>query len=90
VAATSSGNPYKQIKLLSYKLRYFQNKNPRDLFWHRDTEDRWVWKIFGNVKIQMDNELPNDLKMFNNTHIPKNTFHRVIANRPFLILIKGE
>ncbi len=77
--------PYKHIKIGSWVLRYFSNKNPKNLFWHRDLETRKIWKIFGDVQIQIDNQLPQDLKRI---MIEKMVYHRVISKKPFLILIK--
>lgn len=77
--------PYKQIKFGSWILRYFPNKNPEKLFWHRDKETRKVWKLFGDVCVQLDNELPQVLTKI---IINKMTYHRAISNTSFLILIK--
>lgn len=77
--------PYAHIKIGSWVLRYFHNKNPKNLFWHRDNETRKIWKVFGDVKIQMDDQLPQDLK---NIIIQKMVYHRVISSKPFMILIK--
>jgi hypothetical protein len=80
--------PYKQLKIGKYLFRYFSNINPRELFWHRDFETREVYKIFGNVKIQLEDELPETLTYFKSFKIPKLVFHRVISQNKFLLLIK--
>lgn len=85
---TFTGNlkkPYVHIKIFGWSIRYFHNTNPQDLFWHRDNETRRIWKVFGDVKIQLDNQLPQDLK---NIIIDKMVYHRVISSKPFMILIK--
>ncbi len=76
--------PYWQIRIGSWAVRYFRNNNS-NLFWHRDIDSRKIWKIYGDVKIQRDNQLPQDLT---NTFIEKMTYHRVIAKKCFIILIK--
>lgn len=78
---------YKQIRIGKYILRYFPNKNPRDLFWHRDKQNRDVKLIIGDVKIQKDNQLPEKMKLFKTYTINKNEYHRVISSKCFLIFI---
>ena len=58
-------------------VRIFSQETDSDEFkWHRDQEDRII-SIIGesNWKIQLDNEMPKNI---NNTHIPKNLYHRLI------------
>ena len=81
----NSEKPYIHIQFGNWVLRYFHNKNPEKLFWHRDHETRKIWKIFGNVEIQLDNMLPKKLTCIT---IKKGIYHRVISKSRFMILIK--
>lgn len=60
-----------------YRRKFAEDVNESELVWHRDKEDRIV-RVIGetNWKIQMDNELPSDLK--DKVFIPKETYHRII------------
>ena len=80
--------PYKELRLGRYILRYFPNKNNRELFWHRDKKDREIRVIFGFVKLQLDDELPFHLLNFKKYQIPKEVYHRVIAKKSFIVLLK--
>lgn len=89
----SSGNtekPYKELSLGRYKLRYFSNKNPKELFWHRDENNRKIRLIYGNVQLQFDNRMPFDVIKWYKYKIKKMEYHRVISDKPFLMLIKEE
>lgn len=77
--------PYKEIKLFGYMLRYFSGK---DLVWHRDNEDRIVILLYGTVDLQLDSRIPERMKLFKKYSIPKMSFHRVITDNSFLVLIK--
>lgn len=88
MAATFTGKPYYELSICSYSLRYFRNKIPEELFWHRDNEDRRVWLLWGNAKLQYDNQIPQQLQLLKSAYIPKMIFHRVISDVPFLMLIK--
>jgi len=80
--------PYYQIKLFNYILRFFPNKNPRDLFWHRDKYDRRISLLYGDVELQYDNDIPFKMDLFDSYFIMSEEYHRVISDKPFLILIK--
>ena len=49
-----------------------------ELVWHQDREDRRVKVIESNGwMLQMDNELPEEIKIGKKYFIPKNTYHRL-------------
>lgn len=85
---TFTGKPYIEIRIGSYSLRYFRNKKPEDLFWHRDQEDRTIWLLYGEVNLQYDNQIPQQLQILKSAFIPRMKFHRVISDLPFLMLIQ--
>jgi hypothetical protein len=82
--------PYKELKLGKYILRYFSCEDPKQLFWHRDNNERKVKILFGFVRLQLEDNLPFYLMNFKTYLIPKMTFHRVLSKSPFLILIKEK
>ncbi len=71
---------YTQEKKGNYIIRKFSNLvESEELKWHKDADNRKVFVIEGaNWKLQMDNELPIELKEGNEYYIPKESFHRVI------------
>jgi quercetin dioxygenase-like cupin family protein len=80
--------PYKIVESgKDYQVRSFQNFSPRDLFWHRDSEDRLVKLLHGEIEIQMENQIPVKLEAGCSFEIPKNVYHRVIASREFSIKV---
>lgn len=82
------GKPYKIIDQSNkYQIREFKNYNPKELFWHRDKEDRYVELLKGDVELQFDNLLPYKMVIGEKIFIKKETFHRVIATEDFLIKI---
>jgi hypothetical protein len=78
---------YKELKLGRYHLRYFPNKQPEKLFWHRDENDRNVRLLFGDVELQFDNELPTKMSLFKSNKIQGMTYHRVISKGRFIVFI---
>ena len=73
-------NPYTQKKLTEHSfLREFsESVESEELVWHRDRKDRYVQVIEGTGwKLQMDNQLPKELKEGDTVFIPKNTYHRI-------------
>ena len=73
-------NPYTQKQLTEHSfLREFsESVESEELVWHRDRKDRHVQVIEGTGwKLQMDNQLPKELKEGDNVFIPKNTYHRI-------------
>lgn len=80
--------PYTIIEShVDYEIRDFSNFSEKDLFWHRDKEDRNVELLEGKIEIQLDNSLPLNMEKGIKYFIPKNTFHRVISKDPFKVKI---
>jgi hypothetical protein len=80
--------PYKIIEEGSnYQVRLFNEYDPKDLYWHRDNENRYIELIDGECKLQIDNRLPISLKRFNKYYIGKGEYHRVIAKNKFTLKI---
>jgi len=76
-----SGKPYTNLEITdSYIIREFnENIDPIELLWHRDLENRTIEAIGEtNWKLQLDNELPLELKKGVRIFIPKMEWHRVI------------
>ena len=69
-------------------LREFQHDVDEDeLVWHRDKSDREIAVMSGfNWKLQMDNELPEELKQGRVYHINKMVYHRLIKGSGKLLL----
>ena len=69
-------------------LREFQHDVDEDeLIWHRDKSDREIAVMSGfNWKLQMDNELPEELKQGRVYHINKMVYHRLIKGSGKLLL----
>jgi hypothetical protein len=89
VAEISSGNPYQDYELMNGDiLRKFDGDvEESELVWHRDYESRQVYVQQGNGwKLQMDNELPKELKMNDVVLIPAMTYHRLIKGTSALIV----
>ena len=58
-----------------------------ELKWHRDQYDRMVFVESGKGwKLQMDEELPQDLQVGQKYFIPKETYHRVIKGTGDLVI----
>lgn len=67
-----------------------KNIHPYDLRWHRDEEDRSIYVIDGvDWKLQLENELPIDLKMHKTYFISKMVFHRIIMGNTDLKILIG-
>lgn len=82
-------NPYTIIKEeTNYQIREFKNEDPRELFWHRDKEDRIVTLLEGECKIQFDNCLPKDMIINEPIYIEKLSYHRVISQDKFIVKIE--
>jgi quercetin dioxygenase-like cupin family protein len=69
-------NPYKD----SSNIRFFsKDVDPMDLVWHTDLEDRLIEVLEGEKwQIQIDNELPYELKKGDRIFISEGTIHRVL------------
>lgn len=70
-----------------WEMRYFKNDDPSQLFWHRDREDREVEVIWGDVKVQLEDQLPRKLLPTNSIWISAERYHRVIADDSFILKI---
>ena len=67
--------------------RIFSKGESAILEWHRDREDRSIQVISGEGwSLQMDNELPKNLKMGTRHNIKKNTFHRLFSGKDDLLI----
>ena len=81
-------NPYLDKYLDNKIVRYFSEEvDDKELIWHRDKKTRDVEVISGDGwQLQMDNELPEDLKKGKIYRIPKMEYHRVIKGTSQLVL----
>ena len=81
-------NPYLDKYVDNKIVRYFSEKvDDKELIWHRDKKTRDVEVISGDGwQLQMDNELPEDLKKGKIYRIPKMEYHRVIKGTSQLVL----
>ena len=84
-------NPYLDKYVDNKIVRYFSEEvDDKELIWHRDKKTRDVEVISGNGwQLQMDNELPEDLKKGKIYRIPKMEYHRVIKGTSQLVLKIG-
>jgi hypothetical protein len=58
-----------------------------ELVWHRDKKNRVVHVLSGSGwQLQLDDSLPEDLKIGQDYHILKETFHRVIKGQNDLVV----
>ena len=76
----NQSNPYTQKQLTdeSFLREFSESVESEELVWHRDRRDRLVKVIEGKGwKLQMDNQLPKELKEGDSVFIPKNTYHRI-------------
>ncbi len=81
--------PFVQTKLDENRaLRTFKETvKGSELIWHMDREDRLITIIESdNWKLQLDNELPIELRKGKTYFIPKMTYHRVIKGSGSLTL----
>ena len=72
--------PYNQIKKSNTILRTFSpSVQNEELVWHRDKRDRVVEVLEGkNWKVQLDNQLPRELKVGDVFEIKAETYHRIL------------
>lgn len=70
------------------EIRLFKDYKNTDLVWHRDAEDREVTILEGDIEVQLDNSLPQQMKTGDTVTVPKNTYHRAICSEPFKIRVK--
>lgn len=82
-------NPYNDVGLdTDIMLREFkQDVDDSELVWHRDRSDREITVLSGyNWKLQMDDNLPEELKHGRIYHIKKMVYHRLIKGSGRLLL----
>jgi len=73
--------PYKDLEVTEKsKIRIFEsNVDSGELHWHRDRETRLIEVIEGNRwQLQLDNELPIEMKVGDKYTIPEGVYHRTI------------
>lgn len=65
------------------RIRTFSSStNDEELVWHRDAEDRHVTVLkSGGWFLQMDDEIPQELKSGATYFIPKYMWHRVLRKK---------
>ena len=80
--------PYTEVIEDDYIIREFSGDvNESELIWHRDRNTRRVTVLQSEGwKIQMDNNLPEELEKGNNYYIPKMEYHRLIKGKGNLLL----
>lgn len=80
--------PFDQKVVENKILRTFQpDVEDEELKWHQDLKDRKVTVIEdGGWQFQMEDCLPNKLKVAEQIHIPKFAWHRVIKGYGKLIV----
>ena len=82
-------SPYNDLGLeTNIMLREFQHDvDDSELVWHRDRSDREITVLSGyNWKLQMDDNLPKELKHGRIYHIKKMVYHRLIKGSGRLLL----
>ena len=73
--------PYQDLKITEKsKIRVFEsNVDSGELHWHRDRENRLIEVLEGNGwMLQLDDELPVEMKGGNQYLIPEGVYHRTI------------
>ena len=85
---TSFGKPYSEFKNNGIWQRVFDKEvSIEELIWHRDYENRKIKIVSGvNWKLQLDNQLPENLKIGNTYKIPRMVYHRLIKGEGRLII----
>jgi len=80
--------PFDEVNESGVKRRTFKSGiNEHELKWHFDERDRKVKVVKSNGwKLQMDNEIPKQLKEGQTIFIPKGVYHRVIKGDGELIV----
>ena len=71
-----------------YIIREFTDDiNEEELVWHRDKKSRKEHVLRGNGwKLQMDDSLPEEMRVGHDYWIPKMVYHRVIKGENDLII----
>ena len=73
--------PYQDLQITEKsKIRIFEsNVDSGELYWHRDRETRLIEVLEGNGwMLQLDDELPVEMKVGNQYLIPEGVYHRTI------------
>ena len=73
--------PYQDLQITEKsKIRVFEsNVDSGELHWHRDRENRLIEVLEGNGwMLQLDDELPVEMKVGNQYLIPERVYHRTI------------
>ena len=73
--------PYQDLQITEKsKIRVFEsNVDSGELHWHRDRETRLIEVLEGNGwMLQLDDELPVEMKVGNQYLIPEGVYHRTI------------
>jgi len=81
--------PYEdQLNLFDAKfVRTFYNAESEELIWHRDAKNRTIKVLKSDGwKLQMDNELPFEMKSGHLLEIKKETYHRLHKGNGELII----
>ena len=82
-------NPYtqKQIADNTFLREFSESVESEELVWHRDRKDRYVEIVEGTGwKLQMDNQLPEEMSKGKLYRIPKMEYHRIIKGTGQLVL----
>ena len=80
--------PYSEIVQGRTRTRTFDSSvDGEELVWHRDRQTRTVKVLEGTGwRFQMDNQLPQQLSKGDVLHIPKETYHRIMAGDNNLVV----
>lgn len=80
--------PYFETHLDNTVYRRFEGTvDESDLVWHRDANDRQIKVLEGKGwKLQLDNELPEELVPGNSYFIQAEEYHRLVKGQGQLIL----
>ena len=80
--------PYSEIIKGRTRTRTFESSvDGEELVWHRDRQTRTVKVLEGTGwRFQMDNQLPQQLSKGDVLHIPKETYHRIMAGDNNLVV----
>lgn len=85
---TKKPNPFINISLRNFKIRFFYSKIKENYVWHKDSNNREVFMIcLGKFKFQYDNKLPFIIKTFDRLYINKEDYHRIIPYKGILLTL---
>lgn len=77
----------KEISQTSVLRAFSSDVDPGDLIWHRDREDRVITVVSGvGWEVQLEDELPQPLRVNESVFIESGTWHRVIKGTEDLIV----